>query len=113
MNLRNIIGQRIRDKRKEKGWTQEELAEKTGMHPTYVGKLERGEKGATIDSLEKIVNALDVTFEELFKYIQPSTTESDENPILWQIVDVLNSKNINDQKAVLKFIDFMFEWKEK
>jgi XRE family transcriptional regulator, regulator of sulfur utilization len=38
IKLRNIIGERIRDKRKEKGLSQEELAERAGIHPTYIGQ---------------------------------------------------------------------------
>lgn len=110
--LRYIVGERIKNIRKEKGWTQEQLAEKAGMHPTYIGKLERGEKSLTLDSLENVVNALDMTYEELFKYIKPST-ESAENPVLWQIVNTLSGKSIDDQKKAKHLLEFMFEWKEK
>lgn len=111
-SLRYIIGKRIRDKRKEKGWTQEELAEKAAMHPTYIGKVERSEKSLTLDSLENIVNALDITYEELFKYIKPSA-DSTENPVLWQIVKALSVKSIDDQKKILVLLEFMFKWMEK
>jgi XRE family transcriptional regulator, regulator of sulfur utilization len=40
IRLRNIIGERIRDKCKEKGLSQDELAERAGIHPTYIGQLE-------------------------------------------------------------------------
>lgn len=110
--LRYIVGERIKNRRKEKGWTQEQLAEKAGMHPTYIGKLERGEKSLTLDSLENVVIALDTTYEELFRYIKPSTV-STENPVLWQIIDILSSKSIDDQKKALNLLEFMFQWREK
>lgn len=113
IKLRHIIGERIKNKRKEKGWTQEKLAEKSGMHPTYVGKIERRDKSATLDSLEKVVNALDLSYVELFKDIQPSSNEYDKNHVLHQIINKLNMKSPDDQKAALRLIDFMFEWKEK
>ena len=113
IKLRHIIGERIKNKRKEKGWTQEQLAEKTGMHPTYVGKMERGDKSATLDSLEKVVNALDLSYVELFKDIQPSSDEFSKNHVLHQIINRLNMKSLDDQKAALSLIDFMFQWKEK
>ena len=61
IKIKHIIGERIRDKRKERGLSQEELAERAGIHSTYVGQLERGEKSATIDSLEKVTAALEIT----------------------------------------------------
>ena len=112
IKLRHIIGERIRYKRKEKGLTQEQLAEKADMHSTYIGKLERGDKAATIDSLEKVVTALNVPYEELFRLIQP-TAQSAENAVLWQIVNILNTKSIDDQKKALSLLEFIFDWKEK
>uniref|UniRef100_UPI0040289E14 helix-turn-helix domain-containing protein n=2 Tax=Eubacteriales incertae sedis TaxID=538999 RepID=UPI0040289E14 len=49
------LGKRIRTERIDKKMTQEELAERAGLHPTYIGQVERGEKSLTITSLEKIV----------------------------------------------------------
>jgi XRE family transcriptional regulator, regulator of sulfur utilization len=66
VKLFHFIGERIQDKRKERGLSQEELAERASIHPTYIGQLERGEKSATIDSLEKVTAALEIPFDELF-----------------------------------------------
>lgn len=43
-NITKLVGTRIRGFRKEKRLSQEELAEKCSLHPTYIGQLERGEK---------------------------------------------------------------------
>ena len=51
--LTKIIGQRVRNYRTEKGLSQEKLAELSGCHPTYIGQVERGEKNATLDSIER------------------------------------------------------------
>ncbi len=67
--IRKTVGQRIRLKRQELGYSQEEAAEKAGLHPTYIGQLERGEKNATIESIAKICVALDLPMEELFSKI--------------------------------------------
>ncbi len=114
IRLRHIIGERIKNERKQKGWTQERLAEKADMHPTYVGKVERGDKSATLDSLEKVASALELKYVELFKDIQPVTgTDEDKNSVLHKIINKLNLLSLEDQKAALELFDFMFKWKKK
>lgn len=110
--LRHLIGERIRDKRKEKGLSQEEFAELANIHPTYIGQLERGEKSATIDSLEKVTGALEVTFEELFSNLQPSTQYKD-NTVLGRIINKLNIMGVENQKVVLHIINAMNHYKPK
>ena len=55
----------IRKYRQLRKISQEELAEKADLHPTYIGQAERGEKNLTISSLEKILIALDISFSEI------------------------------------------------
>jgi len=52
------LGKRIRALRQAKGWTQEELAGTAGLHPTYIGGIERGERNLSFDNLLKIAHAL-------------------------------------------------------
>lgn len=56
--IAKIIGQRVRNYRIDKGLSQEKLAELSGCHPTYIGQVERGEKNATLESIEKIASAM-------------------------------------------------------
>lgn len=65
------VGDRIRHIRKEKGLSQEQLAERAGLHNNYVGQVERGEKNLTIETLEKIVSGLDISLEEMFRFLDP------------------------------------------
>lgn len=69
MNLRIRFGRVIRDLRKKQGLSQEELAEKAGLHRTYIGMIERGEKNITLENIDKIAKALNVQIEELFAKI--------------------------------------------
>ena len=59
------FGERVREIRKEKGLSQEELAHKANFHRTYIGKIERAEKNITLINIEKIANALEVNLKEL------------------------------------------------
>ena len=66
MNYRAILGESIRKVRINKGVSQEKLAELSGLHRTYVGAVERGERNISIDNIEKLCNALGVHVKELF-----------------------------------------------
>lgn len=60
------FGLKVREIRKEKGLSQEELAHKADLHRTYIGMIERAEKNVTLLNIEKIANALEVEIKELF-----------------------------------------------
>ena len=55
---RTRFGQKVRQLRLLKGLTQEALAERSGLHPTYVGGIERGERNVGFDNLLKVARAL-------------------------------------------------------
>lgn len=59
--LVSVFAANVRKRRLELGLSQEELAERAGVHRTYVGMLERGEKNVTIYNIERIAMALDVS----------------------------------------------------
>ena len=61
-----IIGNRINELRMQKGLSQEKLALKAELDRTYISGVEQGRRNASLKSLEKIINALDVSFDEFF-----------------------------------------------
>jgi len=60
------FGEKVRDLRKERGLSQEQLAFKADLHRTYIGMIERAEKNITLINIEKIAIALNVNIKELF-----------------------------------------------
>ena len=64
-NILIKFGERVREIRKEKGLSQEELAYKADLHRTYIGMIERAEKNITLLNIEKIANALELNIKEL------------------------------------------------
>ena len=66
-NILNIFGENVRIFRRNLGISQEELADRAGLHRTYIGMIERAEKNITLVNMEKIANALQVKIEELLK----------------------------------------------
>jgi transcriptional regulator with XRE-family HTH domain len=57
----------VRAYRVERGLSQEDLAYQSGVHRTYLGGIERGERNPTFDSMNRIANALDVESWELLR----------------------------------------------
>jgi transcriptional regulator with XRE-family HTH domain len=60
-----ILARNLRLLRLEHGWSQERMAEKCGLHRTYVGAIERGERNVTLDTVQQLALALGVTSAEL------------------------------------------------
>ena len=65
--LQKRVGMRIRKLRAKRGWSQEEFADECGLHRTYMGSVERGERNLTLKSLDKIAKTLKVSLSELLK----------------------------------------------
>lgn len=66
MNIKEKIGQRIRILRKELNLSQEALALKSEVDRTYMTDVENGRRNVSIEILEKIINALKISFTEFF-----------------------------------------------
>ena len=67
-NLLIKFGERVRACRKAANLSQEELAEKAGVHRTYIGMIERGEKNITLSNIQKIAFALGMTIHNLINF---------------------------------------------
>lgn len=69
MNILKKFGESVAKKRKGTGLSQEQLAFKAGLHRTYIGMVERGEKNITLKNIIKISIALECKPGELFEEI--------------------------------------------
>lgn len=65
--IAKIVGQNIRQLRKQSGWTQEKLAEKAGISVPFMTQIELARKKASLDVIESIAKAFGVSYERLFK----------------------------------------------
>ena len=65
-----FFGQALRERRAEQGLTQEELAFKSGYHPTYIGQLERGAKNPSLRTIMSLAAVLDTTGSELVRRVE-------------------------------------------
>lgn len=62
------FGKRVRELREARGWSQEELAERSDMHRTYIGMIERAEKNITLMNINKIAQAFSISIPELLTF---------------------------------------------
>ena len=65
-DIRKRFGAVVRDYRKAQGYSQEAFADECGLHRTYIGAIERGERNVSIDNIARIAEALGRPIGELF-----------------------------------------------
>ena len=104
-DLSREIGKRIRNYRTQLKLSQEELAEKSSLHPTYIGQVERGEKNATLESISKIADGLNVPLSTLFENLEgaskPVKSRAGE---AYDLIQGLPSKSQEKMIAIIKAI---------
>jgi transcriptional regulator with XRE-family HTH domain len=109
MEINKKLGERIRVIRKERGYSQEELGDRADLHTNHIGAIERGENNVTLESIIKVCKGLNISLEELFRYVDPKDHKND----LDQIVEILSQKTPVDHSLVLNIIETIFKWEEK
>lgn len=64
---KSTFGKAVRSLREQRGYSQEELAERAGLHRNYVGGVERGERNVALENIVKLASALSVRTRDLFE----------------------------------------------
>ena len=101
-DIAKVLGQRIRNYRTDKGLSQEKLAELSGSHHTYIGQIERGEKNATIESIEKIAAALNISLSKLFEELGAKDDGNRNIPL--ECYEFLLSKTKYEQEHIYRIL---------
>lgn len=65
--ISKLFGSAVRVRRIAAGLSQEELAERSGLHPTYISMVERGVRNPTLDAAARMAKALKVSFHKLIE----------------------------------------------
>lgn len=108
-SMENKVGSRIRYFRLRNGLSQEKLALAAGINPAFLGHLERGLKSPTMTTLDKIVEALNISYSEFFS---EETNENDTESGKFYI-DIINNcvKRLSEEQLktvadiMLKIVD--------
>src|ERR1700686_454246 len=82
IDLKALLGMAIKTERSVLGISQEELAERAGLHRTYVSDVERGARNPSIESIEKLAQALKLPISALFQRASNGGKSSDLLEIL-------------------------------
>jgi len=85
MNIKQLLGAKIKDMRKKKNYSQEYFSELIEMNPRQIVRIENGESFPTVENLEKIAKALDTTIQELFRNESHLPVETIKEKILDKI----------------------------
>lgn len=109
--ISNTLGERIRLLRKKAGMSQEQLALKAEMAPSFVGEIERGIKKPSIESIEKLSNALEISVSELFNY-NLDTYETNISCFEDKILVKLEQCTKNDRDLLFRLLDIALKLKE-
>lgn len=107
-DLSTAIGKQVRSQRHSQGISLEELAFKAGLNAAHLGQIERGLRNPTIETLEKIAIALEVSFSSLIPTEElespPSQSKTEQASVLRKIDAQLSSMTLEEQKDILHII---------
>lgn len=100
--IASVVGERLRNYRLQAGYSQDSLAERAGLHPTYIGQVERGEKNATLESVKKIADALNLPLQKLFENISAAKGEVSEIPA--ECYRLVQSQSVKKQEQLFELL---------
>jgi transcriptional regulator with XRE-family HTH domain len=113
-NIRKELGLRIRGLRKKNGYTQEDMADRCGLHWTYIGGLERGERNPTLTTLKRIADGLKTDLHALLgrpKASEPSLTSREKKE--GNILKWLRKKDDTAVDLASRLVREVVHWQDK
>jgi len=101
-DIYTIIGKRTRQEREKLGLTQEELADKVEIHPSFLGQIERGTKKASIITLQRIADALGVSADILLKEENNKAKNNKLSEYQIKVSGLMRNFQTNEQRFLYK-----------
>ena len=98
--IKKLLGERIREIRKSKGFTQEQLAEMIGVEPRHISRVEGGYNSPSIERLAKISEVLEVPINEFFNFMHLDTPAKR----LKDIEDIIKGVSEEYQQIIYKIV---------
>ncbi len=104
MDICEVVGRRLRELRKLKGLSQEQMAELAGVNGKYYSEVERGKRNMSIKVMEKIATNLGITLEEVFRFPTNQKLSPLGEEVVALVISALKSK---DDKSLGKLKIFL------
>ena len=104
-NQKDLLGKRIKELRKHKGYTQDYLAEKLKIEPRQLSKLETGKHYPSFETIIALLETFDITFEELISFEHLNSTNDIRKTLLKDIENIDDSKIQNVYKILRVLIN--------
>ncbi|MGE6577398.1 helix-turn-helix domain-containing protein [Paenibacillus xylanexedens] len=103
-NFLKLVGEQIRFLRKQKGLTQEALSEKAGIHYSYISGIENADRNISLETLEKIINALEVNPVQIFSFHQMEfkVDHTDKKVAIDALNSLIADRSSNEVLSVLR-----------
>lgn len=98
---KELLGLKIKEFRENRKYTQDKLAEKVGIDPKHLSRIENGRNYPSLETLEKILENLDVSFDEIFNF----ECIVSKKELLEKINSKLNSLNESKLKFVYNIVN--------
>jgi transcriptional regulator with XRE-family HTH domain len=99
------LPEKIKHLRKERGWSQTELADHIGIHTGHVSRLETGRYQPSVELLRKLAQVLEVTTDYLLSETDALTPVTVEDKDLTERVRLIEALDEEERNAVLRIID--------
>jgi len=103
MALIEEVGERIRMLRKSAGLTMEEAASRVGMDGIFWGKVERGQTNASLDTIERMIEALGIDPVDIFAYVGMPPWEGEEK----HLVELYRSMSPETREQIMSLAKFL------
>lgn len=109
-SLVKLTGINIKDMRKKKKMTQEELAEKCSLQTSYLAGVERGERNITLQTLEKIIIGLEEAPANIFNFGSLDIDQKyfDKKDMIAMLLNLVENKNESEIKLILNIASEIF-----
>lgn len=99
--IAQYVGMQIRLLRQQRDLTQEALAARAGLHTNYIGQVERAERVPTVTTLDKIVQALGISYAEFFSVID---TPNSSPALPFLCYTLISEKSAADQERIYRIL---------
>jgi transcriptional regulator with XRE-family HTH domain len=100
VDIKQMMGARIKEIKTKKGITQEQLPEMMEINPKYLSSIERGKENPTLSTLIRLSESLEVDLGEVFSFVDPE----DRNRLKSQIISLLDEADSERLKMIFKVL---------